>query len=142
MSIANVILGLAQSIAEMRNQIFYIDIKEHSIDFGFRPKSSNENRIHENHYDNIAVYIDGSANPVKISLQETNSIWEEGKESVFNIVDNLITTKHYRTFMKQEAIERAYSVKGTNTEKLVQFMYVIIGLLAVNLIMLVAIYGG
>ncbi|MFW5895294.1 MAG: hypothetical protein ACOCT9_00990 [archaeon] len=134
-ALANLLLGIAQSIANIRNSKMRIRLRENEVEFWFESKSSNE-IITENHYKDADIYIGNSANPVKFDFGNYND------SSIIEAIDNLIATEYYKTIIQQTAIQRMFNIEGTKQEQIIRILYAIGAGLAIVLIMLLAQYGG
>lgn len=136
--IANVILGFAESIANARNCVLKIRIKQNTINYSFGSKSSTNNELYEGHYGNVEFYLGDMANPVKFDVSPS----DHGEHSTVDAIDNSISTKKYRAFMNNEAIERMFNVTGPKQELIVKLLYATIGGIAIIGVLLIAMYSG
>jgi hypothetical protein len=136
--IANVILGFAQSVANARNSILVIRITKTGVKYSFKPKSSDSEKLYEGHYDNVEFYLGEMANPVKLDVNPE----QYNKHSTVDVLENSISTKKYKTFMEQEALERMFNVTGPKQEQIMKLLYATIAGIVVIGILLIAMYSG
>lgn len=136
--LANAFMSIAFSIANYTNSGLAIEINETSAEWWFRPKNSDENRVWENHYEDIAFYLGDSAQPVKWTFDLENV---KNRKEV-NALENAVATKYYKTFMKQESISRMFSISGPKTEQMMKLLYGVIGGIVVIAMLQLAMYGG
>ena len=139
-AIANIILGFAKNIANMRNSFLAVRIKEKDVSFSFVSKNS-EKLYWEDHYPNIAFYFGESAVPFRFTVDK-EIVQKADENETIELLDNAISTKKYKTFMQNESTERMFNVKGASQDIMIKLLYLVAGLAGMNLIVLLAMYGG
>lgn len=123
--IANLFLTIAKIISNALGSGLAIRIKDNEIDFKFVRKKDNERRVWENHYQNAAVYIKDSAQPVKV--RETDEDIE------------LKSTDYLESYMQMDFINRAFNAKGEMHRKMQQLL--IANLVAVGVVAMLVVYS-
>lgn len=132
------LLNAAKSMANSRNSTLQLVIRDNTIQYEYTSKSSSETRVYEDHYENAVVYIKDSAVPCKLDIDPQ----EHGENRVVDVLENAVTTKYYKTFMQQEALQRMFNVTGPKQEQILKLLYVIGGGVAIMIVILIAMYGG
>lgn len=126
---ANLMLGMAETLAEFSDNKLVVEIDEHKMDLKFVDPDQFRNReafYNDSHFVNGNIFIKGYANPIKPVFDRLINKTDELSEDEVRKKLKLKPCLNYKTFMRETKIKDMANVSWEDSNLLMTIIMILI----------------